>query len=169
MNYAKIKDGAIDVYPYTIGKLRQDNPTTSFPEDSLERADVLTDYNIVNISDTERPSKLGWITSENTPTLTDGVWSQVWTIVPKVASDVSLDECESVEMPVQEGSTAERTEPVLDGDVWKETWVLRDRTWLENRVASYGEQVNQIEFITENGLEAWQTKVAEIKAKYPKS
>ena len=27
---------------------------------------------------------------------------------------------------------------------------------------------SQIEFITENGLEAWQTKVAEIKARYPK-
>jgi hypothetical protein len=25
-----------------------------------------------------------------------------------------------------------------------------------------------IEFITENGLEAWQTKVQEIKTKYPK-
>jgi len=27
---------------------------------------------------------------------------------------------------------------------------------------------DQIEFITENGLDAWQAKVAEIKARHPK-
>ena len=40
--------------------------------------------------------------------------------------------------------------------------------WIK-RLNAYGMSTNQIEFITENGLEAWQTKVAEIKAKYPKS
>lgn len=42
-------------------------------------------------------------------------------------------------------------------------------TWYEKRCAEYGGFEQQIEFITENGLEAWQTKVAEIKKKYPKS
>ena len=32
----------------------------------------------------------------------------------------------------------------------------------------YGSVESQIEFITENGLDAWKTKVDEIKAKYPK-
>lgn len=36
------------------------------------------------------------------------------------------------------------------------------------RANEYGSLSTQIEFITENGLEAWQTKVSEIKAKYPK-
>jgi hypothetical protein len=36
------------------------------------------------------------------------------------------------------------------------------------RIAEYGSVAEQIEYITENGLDAWQTKVAEIKAKYPK-
>lgn len=40
--------------------------------------------------------------------------------------------------------------------------------WLISRLAAYGPVESQIEFITENGLEAWQTKVAEIKAAYPK-
>ena len=35
--------------------------------------------------------------------------------------------------------------------------------------AAYGRPQEQIEYITENGLEAWQAKVAEIKAKYPKT
>lgn len=39
---------------------------------------------------------------------------------------------------------------------------------LRNRKREYGSTESQIEFITENGIEAWQAKVAEIKAKYPK-
>ena len=37
-----------------------------------------------------------------------------------------------------------------------------------NRQKEYGTVEKQIEFITEKGLEAWQTKVQEIKTKYPK-
>jgi len=36
------------------------------------------------------------------------------------------------------------------------------------RKAAYGSMEAQMEFITENGLEAWQAKVAEIKAANPK-
>jgi len=41
-------------------------------------------------------------------------------------------------------------------------------TYSDKRVKEYGSVIDQIEFITENGLDAWQNKVAEIKAKYPK-
>ena len=37
-----------------------------------------------------------------------------------------------------------------------------------NRKAAYGSLEQQIEYITENGIDAWQTKVAEIKANNPK-
>ena len=37
-----------------------------------------------------------------------------------------------------------------------------------NRQKEYGSLAEQIEYITENGLDAWQTKVQEIKTKYPK-
>ena len=36
------------------------------------------------------------------------------------------------------------------------------------RLNAYGDWKDQLEFISENGLEAWQTKVAEVKARYPK-
>ena len=39
---------------------------------------------------------------------------------------------------------------------------------VSNRKNEYGSVESQIEFITENGLDAWKTKVDEIKAKYPK-
>ena len=41
--------------------------------------------------------------------------------------------------------------------------------WLIAREAAYGSLASQVEYITENGLEAWQTHVAEIKAANPKS
>ena len=39
---------------------------------------------------------------------------------------------------------------------------------IQNRIKEYGTIAQQIEYITENGLDAWQTKVNNIKVKYPK-
>ena len=39
---------------------------------------------------------------------------------------------------------------------------------VQNRIKEYGSIAEQIEYITENGLDAWQSKVNSIKAKYPK-
>jgi hypothetical protein len=39
---------------------------------------------------------------------------------------------------------------------------------VQKRIKEYGTIAQQIEYITENGLDAWQTKVNNIKAKYPK-
>ena len=39
---------------------------------------------------------------------------------------------------------------------------------VSNRMSEYGSVESQIEFITENGLDAWKTKVDKIKLKYPK-
>ena len=41
-------------------------------------------------------------------------------------------------------------------------------TYADKRLKEYGTIAQQIEYITENGLDAWQTKVNNIKAKYPK-
>ena len=38
-----------------------------------------------------------------------------------------------------------------------------------NRIKEYGSIAEQIEYITENGLDAWQSKVNSIKIKYPKN
>ena len=41
--------------------------------------------------------------------------------------------------------------------------------YMIDRLEAYGTPEQQIEYITENGLEAWQTKVAQIKKDNPKS
>lgn len=40
--------------------------------------------------------------------------------------------------------------------------------WKQSRMNEYGTVESQLEYITENGLDAWQTKVAEIKTANPK-
>ena len=40
--------------------------------------------------------------------------------------------------------------------------------WLKKRLDAYGLPNDQLEYITENGLEAWQAHVAKIKADNPK-
>ena len=40
--------------------------------------------------------------------------------------------------------------------------------WMVDRVNAYGTAEQQLEYITENGLAAWQAKVAQIKADNPK-
>ena len=44
-----------------------------------------------------------------------------------------------------------------------------EKNWVTQRLEAYGDVAGQIEFITENGLEAWQEHVAEIKKMFPKN
>ena len=46
--------------------------------------------------------------------------------------------------------------------------VNNDPQWLKDRMEAYGTLQSQIEYITENGLAAWQAHVAQIKADNPK-
>ena len=47
--------------------------------------------------------------------------------------------------------------------------VESNQAQVRNRIKEYGSIAEQIEYITENGLDAWQSKVNSIKAKYPKN
>ena len=46
--------------------------------------------------------------------------------------------------------------------------VESNQVQVQNRIKEYGSIAEQIEYITENGLDAWQSKVNNIKTKYPK-
>lgn len=63
----------------------------------------------------------------------------------------------------QTSTASAKPEPV-------EEEVVDDRpAWLIARLKAYGAAEAQVEFITENGLDAWQTKVAQIKTDNPKT
>jgi len=88
------------------------------------------------------------------------------TEIPK--SELPPTNIQPVEPTPPDGFRAHAGDPEFVGDEWRQTWDYVEISWLEHRMGAYGNPSDQIEFITENGLEAWQTKVTEIKAKYPK-
>ena len=87
--------------------------------------------------------------------------------IPK--SELPPTNVQSVAPNTPDGFRAVEGTPELVGDEWRQTWDYVELTWMEKRVEAYRTFDYQLEFITENGLEAWQAKVAEIKALYPKS
>jgi len=153
-------------YPYTASDLRHENPNVSYPVDMLANLEIVD--NVVAVKVIDHPIKLGWHTVEKSPAIDGGVWKQVWGLEVKKVGELRRDEITAVPSPFQEGYIAYEGTPELDGDVWKQTWNQVENDWFMNRVLAYGPVAEQIEFITENGLEAWQSKVAEIKEKYPK-
>ena len=87
-------------------------------------------------------------------------------VIPK--SELPPTNIQPVEPTIPDGFRAVQGDPEFVGDEWRQTWDYVEKSWLEHRMEAYGRAEHQLEFITENGLEAWQQKVAEIKAKYPK-
>ena len=85
---------------------------------------------------------------------------------------------EAVSVPTDSGFVYAEGPPVLDGSVWKQVWNRVEKpseqiqgeanqAAILKRRTQYGEARDQIEFITENGLEAWQENVEKIKADLP--
>ena len=60
------------------------------------------------------------------------------------------------------------TDAQLDALSSQATTLENNAIAVANRQKEYGSLAEQLEYITENGLEAWQTKVQEIKTKYKK-
>ena len=169
MIYAKIENGSVVKYPYLKQDLKEDNPLVSFPGNPLANESIRAEYGVVEIVPVSPPEKLGWSTVEGDPSLDGSTWSQSWSHVIKDVGQLRPDEILPTERPVQDGYTADDGVPELREEKWYKTWVMVKNPYLIDRVESYGKPEEQIEFITENGLDAWQAKVAEIKAKYPKT
>ena len=174
--YAKIVDNAVSKYPYSEGDLRTDNPLTSFPANALSRADIQTEYGIKPVTAVSQPVVSGHNAVEVTPTLVGGVWTQTWNSVLKDPSQVT--EAEKVGDKLSEtdithsGHAGERcteVDPVHDGSQWNRTYTWAAATWLEKRQEEYGGLPEQLEYIVENGVDAFITRQEAIKTKYPKS
>ena len=78
--YAKIVDGAVAVYPYTIALLKADHPNTSFPEAMTDA--MLQAHGMYSVASSSHPDHDAAIQSveEATPTLVDGQWTQTWQV-----------------------------------------------------------------------------------------
>ena len=168
--YAQIKGEEVVKYPYRERNQREDNPLVSFPKNSLANNSIRDKYSIVEVALIEAPLKSGYTPVEATPSFDGASWTQNWKHELKAPNEVLSSEMdEEVRPPVTNGEIPVEAMPEFVNGKWKRTWLWEKAGYSLLREQEYGETRDQIEFITENGLEAWQTKVAEIKAKYPKS
>ena len=73
--YLRIINNTID-YPYSLQKLRDDNPYTSFPSEMTES--LMNEFNIHEVRQTPMPNDYTKNISEGTPILVEGVYYQNW-------------------------------------------------------------------------------------------
>lgn len=88
--YAKITNGAVDQYPYTIGDLRRENKNVSFPKNIPE--EVLLEWGVVPVSEVPEPSidvRLQKASQNSTPTQVNGSWVLEWTVTDKTPEEVA--------------------------------------------------------------------------------
>ena len=156
-----------NVFPYTEKQLRKDNPNVSFPKDALSNESLRAEYGVEEVSESEMPVKKGYKAVQGDISTVDGKKVLTWDLVLKEVEELSPEEITQVDSNPPEAHVASLGTPEFVGDEWRQTWVYRQASGIEARVIAYGPAADQIEFITANGLEAWQSKVAEIKARYP--
>lgn len=85
--YIKIVDGQIEKYPYSEGRLKAENPTTSFP--LIMTDEVLAAFNVQKVTQVQQPHityKQNII--EGTPELIDGQWTQTWIVTNKEQEEI---------------------------------------------------------------------------------
>tara|TARA_R110000824_G_scaffold161744_1_gene337164 strand:- start:204 stop:746 length:543 start_codon:yes stop_codon:yes gene_type:complete len=178
-NIAKVENGSVVKYPYNITDLRKEYPNVSFPKNALTQAHLRQHYNAVEVEVAKQPFEKGYKFENMHPVKRDdGSWVEEWDKIVKESAEVDGSDLILVDSPDQDANgnpigqeyeAVEGTAEKKSDGKWYQTWILEEMTWLQKRIVAYGPIEEQVEFIAENGLEAWQTKVSEIKAKYPKT
>jgi hypothetical protein len=85
--YLRIINNEIN-YPYSLQKLREDNPNTSFPSEMTES--LMNEFNLFEVRQTPKPNDYTKNISEGTPILVEGVYYQNWESVNANQSEINL-------------------------------------------------------------------------------
>ena len=88
--YVKIEDGSVAEFPYTIKKLKADNPNVSFPVEIGSA--ILEEYGVYKVAylDPDAYNKETQYVSRNAlPTFVDGVWVVGCTIKDKTDEEIA--------------------------------------------------------------------------------
>jgi len=91
MGYALVKNAAVVEYPYSIAKLRKDNPNTSFPKRIPE--DTLNSFGMFPVTYAASPAcntRTHKVSTAETPVLVDGVWTVARTVVALSPEEADL-------------------------------------------------------------------------------
>ena len=86
IKYAKIENGEVIKYPYSIQDLKKDNPNVSFP--SIIDEPTRFRYSMLPIQKVEAQEDYTKNISEDLPELIDGIWTQNWTIIDATQEEI---------------------------------------------------------------------------------
>jgi hypothetical protein len=89
MTYILAPNQIAEIYPYSIGNLRRDNPNVSFPRNPSE--ELLASYDVFPVV-TQAPPAHDPATqnlNQATPTLVDGQWLQTWQVTDASAEEIA--------------------------------------------------------------------------------
>lgn len=87
--YVKTTNGNVDTFPYNVGKLRRDNPNTSFPKRIPD--EMLAEWGVYPVTVEDQPTyveRTQVCTRNAQPVLTNDVWTVGWTITDKTTAEV---------------------------------------------------------------------------------
>jgi len=86
--YIKLKNGAIDKYPYSLNELIRDNPNTSFPAEIPDR--LAAEFEVYPVTRVDYPQVDHTKNVIETAEIVGGTWTQKFSVVD--ASDVEIEE-----------------------------------------------------------------------------
>ena len=111
--YAKITNGVVEKYPYSIGELRKDNKNVSFP--AKPSNETLAEWGVYPVVSTAEPSydiatqRVVW----GTPALVNGQWTHTWQTIA-----LSAEEQQSVRQAKENDVRYERNRLLAETD-WR--------------------------------------------------
>ena len=88
--FVKITNGSVDIYPYSVGQLRRDNPNTSFPKTVPET--TMAAYGMYPVSYEAAPdydAATHRLEVSNVPSLVNGEWKLTKTVVALTADQIA--------------------------------------------------------------------------------
>jgi hypothetical protein len=88
--YVLAPNQTVEIFPYSIGALRRDNPNTSFPVNPS--ADLLADWNVFPVVEQSPPdyNPANQNLNQIAPVLVDGEWLQAWVVTDTSPEEIAV-------------------------------------------------------------------------------
>jgi len=134
--YVKVSNGAVEQYPYTLGKLRRDNPDTSFPKRATDS--LLADWDVYPVVHQDQPTydpKTQRMANSAEPSLINGEWTITCSIV-----SLSSEEISTANEILASSKRKKRDQELAETD-W---WALPDSLTMTSEQTAYRQALRDI-------------------------
>lgn len=129
--YVKV-DESNNATPYSISRLRRENPNVSFPDEIPES--TLNVYGVYTATTTPRPNynSFSQVPVESFAKNAQGIWTQTWTIVDKSSAEAE----NSLITEIAKNRYNQEQQGVTWTDSAGDTWLIDTTIESQNRIAN---------------------------------